>query len=351
MNPISIRLLSQQLVSPQYDTPAEVVDYMGAMQAQDYRMVRWAVEMRTRKADRNAFRLAFDSGDIIRLHLLRGTWQLVSGKDYWWMLDLCAEKALAVLRGWMKSSGELIDDDERYAIREILVEETEEKGAATKEDFAGALKRKGLSMGTHRLSYHIRMAELDGTLCSGNLSPMKATYSLAESKVAPTARTDRDEMLMLLARKYFRSHSPATFDDFVWWSGLSSSDCKVGVQLLGAELHHEKFKDYDFIMHDSCRTRGFRRGTAHLLAPFDEYLVGYKSRELVISPADMPRAYTNNGIFFPVIANDGRICGNWAPWDKALKTDYFESEEEGLPLERLWERFCRMKSDNFRLRG
>ena len=46
MNPIAIRLLSQQLVAPQFSAPAEVVSYMGAMQAQEYRMVRWAVEMR-----------------------------------------------------------------------------------------------------------------------------------------------------------------------------------------------------------------------------------------------------------------------------------------------------------------
>ena len=45
MNPVAIRLLCQQLVAPQYSDPAEVVSYMGAMQAQEYRMMRWAVEM------------------------------------------------------------------------------------------------------------------------------------------------------------------------------------------------------------------------------------------------------------------------------------------------------------------
>ena len=33
-------------------------------------------------------------------------------------------------------------------------------------------------MDDHRLSYHIRMAEMSGTLCSGELLPMKATYAL-----------------------------------------------------------------------------------------------------------------------------------------------------------------------------
>lgn len=47
MNPIAIRLLNQQLMAPQFRHPAEVVHYMGAMQAQEYRLMRWAVAMRT----------------------------------------------------------------------------------------------------------------------------------------------------------------------------------------------------------------------------------------------------------------------------------------------------------------
>lgn len=74
MNPITIRLLNQQLICPQFSTSTEVVRYMGAMQAQEYRMMRWAVAMRTRKPSLKAFKKAFDEGQIIRLHLMRGTW-------------------------------------------------------------------------------------------------------------------------------------------------------------------------------------------------------------------------------------------------------------------------------------
>ena len=49
MNAAALRLLNQQLVAPQYSDPAEVVSYMGAIQAQEYRMMRWVVAMRTRK--------------------------------------------------------------------------------------------------------------------------------------------------------------------------------------------------------------------------------------------------------------------------------------------------------------
>ena len=56
MNPVSIRLLNQQLIAQQFSTPAEVIRYMGAMQAQEYRMMRWAVAMRTRKPSFKAFK-------------------------------------------------------------------------------------------------------------------------------------------------------------------------------------------------------------------------------------------------------------------------------------------------------
>ena len=65
MNPIATRLLSQQLICPQFDTPQKVVSHFGAMQAQDYRMVRWAVMMRTRKPSSFAFKNAYDEGEIV----------------------------------------------------------------------------------------------------------------------------------------------------------------------------------------------------------------------------------------------------------------------------------------------
>ena len=233
MNPIAIRLLNQQLAAPQFSDPAEVIGHLGAMQAQEYRLMRWAVEMRTKKPSAKAFKKAFDSDEIVRLHLMRGTWQLVVKEDYWWMLDLCAPKAITVTKGWMHSNKIDIPDEEYLKIREILAQTAADKGSVTKEDFVQALAEKDITMDDHRLSYHIRMGEFTGTLCSGDLQPMKATYALAGSKVGPRKTIYRDEALMSLAKKYFQSRQPATLEDFVWWSGLGINDCRKGIELLG----------------------------------------------------------------------------------------------------------------------
>lgn len=343
MNPTAIRLLSQQLAAPQFDSPAEVVSHMGAMQAQEYRQMRWAVAMRTKKPSYEAFRKDFDEGRIIRLHLLRGTWQIVSGDDYWWMLDLCREKAEKVIRGWMSANRISLSDRELAEMHDLICATTERIGSATKEDYAETLRQKGIAMDDHRLSYHIRFNELNGTLCSGNLEPMKATYSLSGSKVPHSQDIDRDEALMLLARKYFQSHSPATLEDYVWWSGLNIGDCRRGIELLGGELHGEKWKGYNFFVHESCRMKEIRKGDTLLLPAYDEYLIGYKSRELALAPDQAHHAHSKNGIFYPVIAVDGKICGNWSAFKKNPEAVFFEEGASPNNIEKLWEQYQRAK--------
>lgn len=343
MNPINIRLLNQQLVAPQFSKPEDVVGHFGAIQAQEYRMMRWAVEMRTKRPSENAFTKAFNEGKIVRLHLLRGTWQLTTGDDYWWLLDLCATKARKVITGWMSANGITIQDSEVHKIRAILVDIAGLKGSVTKEDFAESLRERGIVMEDHRLSYHIRFAELDGILCSGDLLPMKATYALSERKVPRTEAFDRDWALARLATKYFQSHSPATLEDFVWWTGLSIRDCKRGIDLIGNHLYCDSYRNRRFYLHGNSRTRGVRKGEYLLISPYDEYLIGYKSRDIALDPSFRHHAHNNSGIFQPVIAYDGRICGNWSPFREDMNISFFLPDHGNENLDAEMEKYRMFK--------
>ena len=343
MNPVAIRLLNQQLISPQLSDPAEVVSHLGAMQAQEYRMMRWAVEMRTQKPSHKAFKKAFDSGRIVRLHLMRGTWQLVSAEDYWMMIGLCAPKAIAVTKGWMSSNKISIPDEELMRVRDILTQTADQLGSVTKEDFVDALSKENMNMDDHRLSYHIRMAEISGILCSGELLPRKATYALTAKKVPKKETMDRDEVLMRFTYKYFRSRQPATLEDFVWWSGLNISDCRKGIALLGDRIHIERYKGREFYLTDDCRTRGFRKGRFLLIPPYDEYLIGYKSRDIVLPPEYKHHAHNNSGIFQPVVAYDGTISGNWAPFRDDCQVRFFNGKYETEDVEEAWQTYIKYR--------
>ena len=323
MNPVSARLLSQQLICPQFNSPHDVVEWMGAMQAQDYRMMRWAVAMRTGRPSMKAFEKDFNEGRMGRTHLFRTTWQLVSGEDLVWMLDLCREPAMRGLRGWMKTNGVFIPEAEQTAVQQVFVDVLEKNRTALKSDFAAALEDRGMAMPDQRLSYNIRLAEYSGLICSGDLLPLKKSYALVAEKLPQAGALPREDSLALLARKYFRSHGPATLQDFAWWSGLGLNACSAGITALGPELLRVRWKGLDFYIHRDSRTRGFRSGCVHLLPPYDEYLIGYKSRHVSLHPDHSHRAHNNSGIFWPVILLDGEVVGNWSAPSGKVSVDLF----------------------------
>ena len=326
MNPISQRLLSQQLICPQFATPEEVVSWMGAVQAQDQKGMRWAVALRTKKPSSKAFRKAYDSGKIVRIHLMRGTWQLVSADDYWQWIGLCGPKAIAVTKGWMASNKISIPDDELFRVRELLCRIVGEKRSATKADIVEGLAECGVVMDDHRLSYHIRMAEFSGTLCSGDLLPVKASYALSADKLPARKPFERDEALLLFTHKYFRSSQPATLEDFVWWSGLNVNDCRRGIALLGDWLHCEKWKGREFFLTDDARTRGFQKGRCIFLPPFDEYLISYESRDIVLPLHHRHHAHDQSGTFWPVVLYDGEVIGNWSAAKGSVSARFFRGD-------------------------
>ena len=337
MNPVSARLLSQQLIAPQFRTPYEVVEWMGATQAQDYKMMRWAVAMRTKKPSLKAFEQDFNSGKIVRTHLFRTTWQLIAGEDFKWMLELCREPALRGLKGWMKSNGVSIPESEQEAIQQVFADVLATQKSALKSDFAAALEDRGIQMTDQRLSYHIRLAEYAGMLCSGDLTPLRRTCALVSDKLPQAHSLPHEEALALLARKYFRSHGPATLEDFAWWSGLGLGECKKGMESIREELQSEIWKGQTFYSHTSARTRGFRSGCIHLLPPYDEYLIGYKSRHISLHPDHSHRAHNNSGIFWPVVLQNGEVIGNWSPASNHMQVDIFHPDatpnEESLAKE------------------
>lgn len=326
MNIANIRQLSQQLAVPQYAEPHEVVRWFGFMQAQDYRMMRWAVAMRTRRPSIRAFARDYDEGRILRTHLFRCTWQLVCAEDLRWMLQLCKDKNLTSVKGWMKQYGHSMPTNEETerafeAIRSIL----QGRQDVTSEELTLRMIERGINGDSHQLKIYLYLAEFEGIICSGILHPQKMTYALTEERIPQFSMPTRDEALALLARRYFQSHAPATMDDFAWWTGLPKGELRRATESLGDELMAETIDGQTYYLMASSRMRGCRAMTI-LLPSFDEYLIGYKTRHHVLDDDFRHRAFTNNGIFHPVILSAGKVVGNWHP--QSHEVSFFRPEWE-----------------------
>jgi hypothetical protein len=93
-----LRLYNQQIIGSKFRTPKEIVGWMGAMQAQDFGMSKWAVGVRLPGATDQTIASAIDNGEIIRTHLMRPTWHLTSSDDIYWMLELTTPQIKGVMK-------------------------------------------------------------------------------------------------------------------------------------------------------------------------------------------------------------------------------------------------------------
>ena len=294
-----IRLHAQQLVAPQFDDPAELIRWMGMVQAQEYSSAKWAVALRLRTPAAAPVEEALREGRILRMHIMRPTWHFIAADEGDYLR--CSRLLERILGGG---------------------------NHLTRQQIAGELERAGMAVDAPRLNRLMMHAETDGVVCSGADRAGKPTYALLAERVPQAVDLPEEEALALLALRYFRSHSPATFDDFVWWSGLPVGQARRGVGALDGELLRESFGGREYLLHESWATCRKAPAHAHLLPAFDEYLIAYKDRSDVLAPEHRARAFNDFGVFRPVLLHGGRIVGQWGRKGTQVGVEPFAGEKQ-----------------------
>ena len=79
------RLHNQRLSSSEFKKPADVVRWLGAVQAQEIESAKWAIALRMRNATKAVIEKAYNEGKILRTHLMRPTWHFVAAGDIRWL--------------------------------------------------------------------------------------------------------------------------------------------------------------------------------------------------------------------------------------------------------------------------
>jgi len=129
----------------------------------------------------------------------------------------------------------------------------------------------------------------------------------------PTSRDlTRQEAISLLTKRYFSSHGPATIQDFIWWSGLTSKDAKLGLAANTSNLKTVIVDSKEYLMSKHVQVSQGSTQSAYLLPGFDEYILGYKDRTILAPVHHLTRIVPgNNGMFLPTIVINGRVRGIW----------------------------------------
>ncbi len=304
-----IRLSSQGLYPAEFSTAEEILERMGAIQAQDFAMAKWALGVRMAGSSIAKIEESYNRGEILRTHLMRPTWHFVSARDIQWILELTAPRIRAAMRS---RDRELELSEALFSKSNNIIERLVSGGkSATREDFAIEFKNAGINTGGNRLSHLLVHAELEGILCSGPIRDKKLTYASFASRAVGRKFLTREESLAELAKRYFQSRYPATQYDFAWWSGLQQKDARTGIESIRGDFYTETIGSLEYIFPDTFPSGDPVGKSVHLLPAYDEYLISYRDRSASLPQGKADVTISANGIFYPVVVVDGLVKGVW----------------------------------------
>jgi hypothetical protein len=301
------RLGRQLLTGRRRSRAADVVAWLGGVQAQEYGPAKWALGLRGGAGVTDAaIERAVNQGRILRTHVLRPTWHFVTPADIHWMLELTAPQVHRRMAPYDRRLG--LDSVVKVRAATVFERALRDGQHLTRTELASYLERAGLPYrGTH-LAHLAMHAELEGVMSSGPRRGRHLTYALLAERAPQARRLSREEALAELTGRYFRSHGPATARDFAWWSSLPAADVRSGLAMSGAEAREVNGKTY-WTVGGGPRRSG--RG-ALLLPVYDEYIIAYRDRDAVPHAGyafdSRPR---DTVTFWHSLVIGGGVAGTW----------------------------------------
>ncbi|PBJ12842.1 winged helix DNA-binding domain-containing protein [Flavobacterium sp. ACN6] len=317
------RLVSHKLDEVSHNSPQEILRHFGAMQAQDYAMAKWAIGSRCHATEKE-IEEAVNSGKIIKTHILRPTWHFVAADDIYWMLDLSGPLVQKLIYPAAEKYG--LDQKKLDSYNSDLQKILSGGNHLTREEIMQELHIKKTSSLDYMTAVIMMNAELAGLVCNGKMKGKQHTYALLEERVSkPKTTLTQEEGLAKLMQIYFESRGPATLSDFSKWSGFSITICKPVINAIKLHVECITIDNQQYWLGKDTGNKNNFKEKVHFIAGFDEFLISYKSREASILLEDQSKVFTKNGIFKPVILENGKVIGTWK---RTIKKDHAKIETQ-----------------------
>ena len=219
------------------------------------------------------------NGRIVRNRPSRGTLQVTAPEDLHWLTDLLSVRSnvaakkrraqLDVTEAMVETVGEVLRRElagGRVMTRPALVEACASAGVPLDGSQAGHVLRH------HTEAMTIVFAEPKGRT---------DTFALADEWIDQRRSLDRSEALAEVAIRYFESRGPATAQCLAWWGNLTMGDVRAAIEGAGSALEQVELAGETMLM--GAGLAGLTDAEVDaalaeplLLAPFDEYLLGYR---------------------------------------------------------------------------
>jgi hypothetical protein len=246
---------------------------------------------------------------------MRGTLHFVAAEDVRWILPILTPRVVAGAQGRFRQLGL---DGLTFAKSARVAEKALAGGNVVRRDRLYEIwKAAGIATHGSRGLHLLGVLSQQGLLCFGPRDGKQQTFTLLEEWLPSSRTLSRNDALGELARRYFTSHGPATVHDFAWWSGLTVTDARAGLECVRSELASEDVAGRMFWFADlPARRAGM--GAAYLLPAWDEFTVAYRDRSDILDAKYATRLNAGGGVLSPAIVLRGAVVGTW---QRTIKKD------------------------------
>jgi hypothetical protein len=308
------RLVSLLLDGPRERTPLEVVQWFGAMQAQDVASGHWSLGVRCAGATEADVLAAFERRALVRTWPMRGTIHLVAAEDVGWLLALTGVRALSGSVRRREQLG-LSDAD---ADRAVAALDTALAGGKvlSRAQALAAIVDAGVDTSGQRGYHLLWYAAQTGVVCIGPQRGTDQTFVRLDDWAPQQRAFSREDSLVELLLRYVRGHGPVGLRDFAGWSGLTLKDARAAAAGNAGRL--VPLTDDTEALWATCeladRLRGddIDPGPVVALPGFDELILGYKDRGLHVPDGAMDAVVPGgNGMFRSTLVSDGVVAATW----------------------------------------
>ena len=308
------RLRNSRLVGPPLATAADAVAWFGAVQSQDLPGALWALAQRLPPgATLESLWAELDAGRFIRTHGPRPTWHFLHPAELRWILSLVGPRVEQTMAGMVRRLG---ISPEQMDLGQSAMEAAMAGGVAlTRSELRDVVASVGIDASEPLVTSMIGMrAEVRGAICNGPRRGKQATFVLVDEWVPPAPGRDLTDALRELTVRYFSSHGPALTKDMAWWSGLTVTDVRRGIELAGDALEGRSVDGKDYWAAAGAfdpRPADVPEPFVRLLSNYDEYLGSYADYGPIFDDS-LPRARNVADVLGAhIVVRDGLVVGGW----------------------------------------
>ena len=307
---LALRLYNQHIINQKkFKTPAEVVDWLGAFQAQDYYGSLWSIGLRLQGITEADVEKAVEARTIARTWPMRGTLHFVPPADLHWMVSLMAPR---IISGAAKRYRDLELDDKVFSkSRKVLIKALEGGRQITRSAAYELLESEKIRADGQRGIHILSRFAMEGLLCFGPRDGKQFTFVLLEEWIPNGRKLAREEALARIAKKYFTGHGPATLKDFSWWTGLPITEARKALEMVRNEFESVTVDDQEFWFVPNGNLPSDKPETVFLLPGFDEFMLGYTNRDAMVEKEFRKRMAPGNGMFSATVVVNGKVEGTW----------------------------------------